>query len=83
LQDIEKGLDGELSTEEAINILVKTYDSSQISHQVKNEISQIKKRVSFVTPYRRSKVRKNLKKMGKGKMINNSSNINDHFSIIS
>jgi hypothetical protein len=48
LQDIEKGLDGELSTEEAINILVKTYDSSQISHQVKNEISQIKKRVSFV-----------------------------------
>ncbi|WJX52529.1 ATP-binding cassette sub- G member 1 [Trifolium repens] len=45
-QDIEKGLDGELSTEEAINILVKTYDSSQISHQVKNEISQIKKRVS-------------------------------------
>jgi hypothetical protein len=63
LQDIEKGLDGELSTEEAINILVKTYDSSQISHQVKNEISQIKKRVSFVTPYRRSKVRKNLREL--------------------
>jgi hypothetical protein len=47
LQDIEKGLDGGLSTQEAINILVKTYDSSQISHQVKNEISQIKKKGEF------------------------------------
>ncbi|XP_045821775.1 ABC transporter G family member 1-like [Trifolium pratense] len=45
-QDPEKGLGGGLSTEEAINILVKSYDSSQISHQVQNELSQIKKMVT-------------------------------------
>ncbi|CAJ2678129.1 unnamed protein product [Trifolium pratense] len=44
-QDPEKGLSGGLSTEEAIHILVKSYDSSQISHQVQKELYQIKKRV--------------------------------------
>ncbi|GAU46845.1 hypothetical protein TSUD_83520 [Trifolium subterraneum] len=41
--DPEKGLGRGLSTEEAIDILVKSYDSSEISHQVQNELSQIKK----------------------------------------
>ncbi|GAU46846.1 hypothetical protein TSUD_83530 [Trifolium subterraneum] len=58
-KDPEKGLGtGGLSTEEAIDILVKSYDSSEISHQVQKELSQIKKRargsllvfvVTFVT----------------------------------
>lgn len=50
LQDPEKGLGGGISTEEAINILVKSYDSSEISHQVQKELAQIKIRVSLVTP---------------------------------
>ncbi|KAJ1377798.1 P-loop containing nucleoside triphosphate hydrolase [Sesbania bispinosa] len=45
-QDPEKGLGGGLSTEEAIHILVKSYDSSEISYQVQKEIAQIKKRDS-------------------------------------
>ncbi|GAU46847.1 hypothetical protein TSUD_83540 [Trifolium subterraneum] len=44
LWDPEKGLSGGLSTEEAILILVKSYDLSEISHQVQKELSQIKKR---------------------------------------
>ncbi|KAK7363115.1 hypothetical protein VNO77_05248 [Canavalia gladiata] len=44
-QDPEKGLAG-LSTEESIDILVKSYDSSEICHEVKKEIAQIKKRDS-------------------------------------
>lgn len=49
MQDLEKGLGGGLSPEEAIHILVKSYDSSEIS-EVQKEIDQIKKRVSLVTP---------------------------------
>ncbi|KAL5174917.1 ABC transporter G family member 11 [Glycine soja] len=45
-QDPEKGLAGGLSTEEAIHVLAKSYDSSEICHQVQNEIAQIKKRDS-------------------------------------
>jgi len=51
LQDPEIGISRGLSTEEAIQIiLVKSYDSSEISHQVQKQLYQIKKlRVSFVT----------------------------------
>ncbi|CAJ2678127.1 unnamed protein product [Trifolium pratense] len=52
-QDPEKGLGGGLSTEEAIHILVKSYDSSQISHQVQKELSEIKKRVSHTIEKKR------------------------------
>ncbi|KHN26508.1 ABC transporter G family member 11-like [Glycine soja] len=45
-RDPEKGLAGGLSTEEAIHVLAKSYDSSEICHQVQNEIAQIKKRDS-------------------------------------
>ncbi|KAK7252302.1 hypothetical protein RIF29_36148 [Crotalaria pallida] len=41
VQDPEKGLSGGLSTEEAIHILVKSYDSSEISQQVEKEVAQI------------------------------------------
>lgn len=50
LQDPEKGLAGGLSTEEAIHVLAKSYDSSKICHQVQKEIAQTKKRVSLATP---------------------------------
>ncbi|KAH1215466.1 ABC transporter G family member 11 [Glycine max] len=46
LQDPEKGLAGGLSTEEAIHVLAKSYDSSKICHQVQKEIAQTKKRDS-------------------------------------
>ncbi|MCH84375.1 ABC transporter G family member 11-like, partial [Trifolium medium] len=52
-QDPEKGLGGGLSTEEAIHILVKSYDSSEISHQVQKELSEIKKRVSHTMEKKR------------------------------
>ncbi|KAL2343807.1 hypothetical protein Fmac_005092 [Flemingia macrophylla] len=45
-QDPEKGLAGGISTEEAIHILAKSYDSSEISHQVQKEITLIKINVS-------------------------------------
>ncbi|CAL5213619.1 unnamed protein product [Lathyrus oleraceus] len=45
--DPEKGLGGRLSTEDTIHMLVKSYDSSEISHQVQKELSQIKQRVSY------------------------------------
>ncbi|KAI5385985.1 ABC transporter G family member 1 [Lathyrus oleraceus] len=45
--DPEKGLGGGLSTDEAIHMLVKSYDSSEISHQVQKELSQINQRVSY------------------------------------
>ncbi|KAH1215465.1 ABC transporter G family member 11 [Glycine max] len=45
-QDPEKGLAGGLSTEEAIHVLAKSYDSSKICHQVQKEIAQTKKRDS-------------------------------------
>ncbi|KAL1328104.1 hypothetical protein HN51_038037 [Arachis hypogaea] len=45
-EDPEKGLARGLTTEEAIHILVESYDSSKISHQVHKEISQMKKRDS-------------------------------------
>ncbi|RDX91315.1 ABC transporter G family member 11, partial [Mucuna pruriens] len=45
-QDPEKGLAGGLSSEEAIHILVKSYDSSEICQQVQKEIAQIKRRDS-------------------------------------
>ncbi|KAK7363125.1 hypothetical protein VNO77_05255 [Canavalia gladiata] len=41
--DPDKGLAGGLSTEESIDILVKSYDSSEICDEVKKEIAQIKK----------------------------------------
>ncbi|XP_016190649.1 ABC transporter G family member 11 isoform X2 [Arachis ipaensis] len=45
-EDPEKGLARGLTTEEAIHILVESYDSSEISHQVHKEIAQMKKRDS-------------------------------------
>ncbi|XP_061349750.1 ABC transporter G family member 1-like [Gastrolobium bilobum] len=45
--DPEKELAGGLSTEEAIHILVKSYDSSEFSHQVLKEVAQIRKRDSY------------------------------------
>ncbi|OVA15689.1 ABC transporter-like [Macleaya cordata] len=44
-QDIEQGSGGKpTTTDEAINILVKSYKSSQIFHQVKQRVSEICKR---------------------------------------
>jgi len=51
LQDPEIGITGGLCTKEAIQI-VKSYDSFEISHKVQKELSQIKKRVSFVTHHK-------------------------------
>lgn len=45
-EDPEQGLSGGLTTEEAIHILVKSYKSSAISHQVQTEVVKIRKRVS-------------------------------------
>ncbi|XLR47896.1 hypothetical protein S83_032556, partial [Arachis hypogaea] len=43
-EDPEKGLARGLTTEEAIHILVESYDSSEISHQVHKEIAQMNKK---------------------------------------
>ncbi|KAF7803745.1 ABC transporter G family member 11 [Senna tora] len=43
-QDPGKGLDAGLTTEEAIHILVKSYKSSEISHQVQKEVVEIRMR---------------------------------------
>ncbi|XLS75260.1 hypothetical protein HN51_032125 [Arachis hypogaea] len=45
-EDPEKGLARGLTTEEAIHILVESYDSSEISHQVHKEIAQMNKKDS-------------------------------------
>jgi hypothetical protein len=44
LQDPEIGITGGLCTKEAIQILVKSYDSSEVSHQVQKELYEIKKK---------------------------------------
>ncbi|XLS64636.1 hypothetical protein HN51_024610 [Arachis hypogaea] len=44
-EDPEKGLARGLTTEKAIHILVASYDSSEISHQVHKEIAQMNKRL--------------------------------------
>lgn len=63
MQDPEKGLGGRLSTEDAIHMLVKSYDSSEISHQVQKELSQIKQRVSFVKHLISSIAKKNRREL--------------------
>lgn len=44
-QDIEQGDGGSISTEEAINVLVKSYQSSEIFKQVQQQVAYICERV--------------------------------------
>ncbi|KAI4296398.1 hypothetical protein L6164_036359 [Bauhinia variegata] len=46
-ENLEQGLDGRLTTEEAINILIKSYQSSEIIQNVQTEIVEMKKGDSF------------------------------------
>ncbi|KAJ7968246.1 ABC transporter G family member 11-like [Quillaja saponaria] len=53
-QDPEQGLAGGLATEEAINTLIKSYKSSDISHQVRKEVAEICKMESATVEKKRS-----------------------------
>lgn len=46
-QDIEQGDGGSISTEEAINVLVKSYQSSEIFKQVQQQVAYICERVTI------------------------------------
>lgn len=46
-QDIEQGVGGSISTEEAINVLVKSYQSSEIFKQVQQQVAYICERVTI------------------------------------
>ena len=45
MQDPEKGLAGGVTTEEAVNLLVKSYKSSEVNHQVQKEVVEITQKV--------------------------------------
>ena len=47
-QDAEEGFGKGVTTEEAIDILMKSYESSQIGNQVIKEVAKITSSVSFM-----------------------------------
>lgn len=50
LKDIEQGFDGTktIPTEEAIIVLMNSYNSSELSQQVHEEVASLSKKVTFI-----------------------------------